>query len=737
MAIALAAVAGPFVVPAAADSGTGAGTSRPDAGSLSNVAPAAGSEVVMAGASGFLTSAPDNSLRWTRYADGSTVDLGAGLQQWRTTQHLGSVSDIVVLERGFAGAPDDRVELHDMSTGEVTTIALGSRLVYAGAVGSTVLACPYPSGGNVDCGHVHLLSMADGVLTERQVTGLPAGARSVGLFASAPGSLTMAFKDPTGADDDVHYAVLDLASGVATQTHLTTPTWAVTALSPAYLASMTDAAATGTAQVSVEDRHTGVVTRIATHTAASDSLVGLVGDWALYGTRNPLTWGSADADLSFRAVPVKGGPSRKILDHATSLAPAPDGSLLVMGGTVAHGEGVYRISAGADGAPAAELVVGTGQPLGITLVSSNVPAVAALDVSPWRARWQLSRGNAEVTLTLRSSTTGVTEKDFLYPSDTPDSRVGMDTTGLLHIDWDGWTNSSQAPNGDWTWHVTAKPLNGLGPDLSVGGTFRVTRHPAPHDYTDNGSPDLLARDPSGVLWREDTYHNPWNPQLGSTGRVKVGGGWNIYNRMAAVGNIAGGSAGDLVARDTSGVLWLYLGTGKGTFATRTRIGAGWNAYTQLTGMGDLSGDGRADLVARDRAGYLWLYKGTGNWKAPYAARTRIGGGWNTYNQIAAVGNIAGGSAGDLVARDTSGVLWLYLGTGKGTFAARTRIGAGWNTYTQLIGIGDSDVDGKFDLLAVDRDGSAWQYRGTGNTNAPFAKRELSSLFFAQTYNSVA
>ncbi|GAA1349273.1 hypothetical protein [Streptomyces beijiangensis] len=40
-----------------------------------------------------------------------------------------------------------------------------------------------------------------------------------------------------------------------------------------------------------------------------------------------------------------------------------------------------------------------------------------------------------------------------------------------------------------------------------------------------------------------------------------------------------------------------------------------------------------ELLARDKAGVLWLYKGTGRASAPYAARTRTGGGWSQYNQI--------------------------------------------------------------------------------------------------------
>nr|WP_223187618.1 VCBS repeat-containing protein [Streptomyces sp. CBMA29] len=303
------------------------------------------------------------------------------------------------------------------------------------------------------------------------------------------------------------------------------------------------------------------------------------------------------------------------------------------------------------------------------------------------------------------------------------------------MDWTGWVDSGSAPNGAYTWQITAKPYDNLGPTLNVGGGFTVARPPAPHDYTDNGSPDILARDSAGVLWREDTSYYPGTHQLTGSDRVKVGPGWNIYNRIVAVGNIAGSSAGDLIARDSAGVLWLYTGTGKGTFAPRTKIGPGWNVYTQITGTGDFTGDGRADLVARDGSGALWLYRGTGNAKAPYATRTKIGPGWNIYKEIVAVGNIAGSSAGDLIARDSAGMLWLYTGRGDGTFAPRTKIGPGWNVYTQMFGIGDSNVDGKPDLIARDSTGTTWRYLGTGNAAAPFAKRELTGVLFARQYNT--
>ncbi|WP_435975486.1 FG-GAP repeat domain-containing protein [Streptomyces sp. Qhu_M48] len=168
------------------------------------------------------------------------------------------------------------------------------------------------------------------------------------------------------------------------------------------------------------------------------------------------------------------------------------------------------------------------------------------------------------------------------------------------------------------------------------------------------------------------------------------------------------------------------------------MGGGWNTYTRFTGGSDLTGDGRADLVATDKAGDLWLYRSTGGSPAaPFEKRRKIGHGWGIYNQITATGNIGGGPAGDLVARDTAGVLWLYLGRGDGTFAPRTRIGGGWNAYTDTVGIGDGNDDGRPDLLAYGPGGTAYLYAGTGDFKAPFAGRSATGVLGGGTaYNLV-
>ncbi|MFI0717519.1 FG-GAP repeat domain-containing protein [Streptomyces sp. NPDC021224] len=166
----------------------------------------------------------------------------------------------------------------------------------------------------------------------------------------------------------------------------------------------------------------------------------------------------------------------------------------------------------------------------------------------------------------------------------------------------------------------------------------------------------------------------------------VGSGWDVYNTFVTPGNIGGSASPDLLARDKSGVLWEYLSNTSGTFAARIKVGSGWGAYSQIAGRDDLTGDGKADIVARDTTGTLWLYKGTGNSAAPFAARTKIGTGWNTYNKLIGLGDTNADGHNDLIARDTKGVLWLYQGTGdpSAPYQGRVQIGTSWNSYNYLF-----------------------------------------------------
>ncbi|MGA5193992.1 hypothetical protein [Streptomyces exfoliatus] len=175
--------------------------------------------------------------------------------------------------------------------------------------------------------------------------------------------------------------------------------------------------------------------------------------------------------------------------------------------------------------------------------------------------------------------------------------------------------------------------------------------------------------------------------------------------------------GTVHARDTSGVLWRYEGTGDVTrpFAARERVGGGWNAYTAITPVRSTRAEGYGDLVARDRAGVLWYYAGTGDPSAPFAPRKRVGGGWNVYTTLVGVGD------GGLVARDKDGVLWHYQSGYGVPFEPRQRVGGGWNTYSALT------MNGAWGgVLGRDKDGVLWKYDpvrvGEITPSVPFAPR---------------
>ncbi|MGW2479060.1 FG-GAP repeat domain-containing protein [Streptomyces sp. NPDC001571] len=747
----LAVTAGPLAAPAlAASPAKPAAPGAPEAPAAPALKIAADAEVLSAGRTGFLSIAGAGSARnvqWTRYADGGTTVLAQEESKYGPMEMAyGGASDVVALNGASGVDGYAKITLRDMATGSSSVVDLGTYgYRYLGTLGSRIVAYK-DTGKDVE---VHVLEAGDQSgdqageqkVTDRVVTGLPAGAQDVKLESGAGDLAVLRYSRTPGSLDFWYYTAIDLsAAKVVTGNGMLGDYVARAAVSPTHLAVVGGLIMADTS-ASVRTKELGGEQKqwsreIGRHGGAD--LVGLVGGWAVYGVQGRLNEGDPYASSALRATPIGGGAERKVMDHASSVAPAPDGSLLVMGGTLADGEGLYRVSAGADGAPVAALVATAGRPTRLALEESQVPPVAELDKGAWQPKWRLTHNNADVTVTLRHTASGAQREVELR------NERGSESTepAWQELKWDGLVGPSYspdraAPNGSYTWTLTAKPRNGIGPDLVETGTFKVSRKAAPHDYTDNGSPDLLRRTSWGDLTLDDTYREPEKGLLKSGSAKSIGTNWNIYDQVTAVGDVAGASAGDVVGRDKDGVLWLYLGKGDGTLDSRVKIGAGWGQYDRITAGGDVTGDGRGDLLARDGAGVLWLYKGTGNWRAPFAPRVRVGGGWDAYNEITSVGDVAGGPGGDVVARDKDGVLWLYLGKGDGTFDSRVKIGAGWGEYPQMVGIGDSDSDGKADLFVTTGRGDSYVYRGTGNWRAPFAPRELtglSSTWSSDTYS---
>ncbi|MFD6246015.1 FG-GAP repeat domain-containing protein [Streptomyces roseolus] len=283
--------------------------------------------------------------------------------------------------------------------------------------------------------------------------------------------------------------------------------------------------------------------------------------------------------------------------------------------------------------------------------------------------------------------------------------------------------------GEYTWRMLA--YDAAGNRVERTGGFTLNRPPAPRDYDANGVPDVLMQSPDGRMTAFDTewlrrlhadWRGPWYEfPIGLSGTAA----WSQYTLLAAPGDLGGSGSPDVVGRDGDGVLWLHQGEGQ-KFLPRTRVGGGWQVYNKITGGSDLNADGRGDLLATDTSGVLWFYASTGDAATPFKPRVKVGGGWQIYNQITAPGNIAGAAGGDLLARDASGVLWLYLGKGDGTFTARRQIGGGWQRFTHLAGLGDQNRDGRVDLFAIDAAGSRY-YPTTGLVDAPYGTPEELDL----------
>lgn len=309
--------------------------------------------------------------------------------------------------------------------------------------------------------------------------------------------------------------------------------------------------------------------------------------------------------------------------------------------------------------------------------------------------------------------------------------AGLDQGVILHVsaaqgadDTDELLDATPSPQSGWDadYQTAITPghsvwLSGLDFYITVrsaSASQAVVRiqagNAAPQrDLDRNGAPDLLAADPAGVLYRYDGTGGG-----GFTGRVVMGRGWQARDLITQAGDWDGnGNAQDVVARDGSGNLWLYTGSGGAAGFTGSRIiGRGWQGMSALFSPGDFNGDGTSDLIARRRSdGALLLYPGNGT--GGFLPATKIGNGWQVMTAFAPTGDFDMNGTIDFAARRSDGTLVLYLGNGHGGFAGTKVIGHGWNIFTAITGVGDWDGNGAPDLLARRSDGTLWDYAGNG------------------------
>ncbi|WP_225844882.1 hypothetical protein [Streptomyces sp. HPF1205] len=345
-------------------------------------------------------------------------------------------------------------------------------------------------------------------------------------------------------------------------------------------------------------------------------------------------------------------------------------------------------------------------PSPIGVLSSQVSALAGVSSSGcgWRPEWTLTRPATSWRVDLRQKGSTTVVKSF----------SGGATSRAAGLCWDGRDSRELlTPDGDYTWTLTLTPADRRGGTSSVTGTVKLSGGPeAPRDYTGDDIGDLLAlTSHGGIDVRPGTG-------TGSVGPATLKAtGWPSGSTIVPIDDLSGDKVNDLLVRDASGRLTRYDGA-KGLPLSPASpshlIGGGWNIYNLLTSPGDADGDGLPDLIARDTSGTLYLYRGTAS--GVFAPRTTMGYGYQIYDMIVGVHSMEAGLPqwGSLLARDKSGVLWEYQCNEKGRMNARLRIGAGWNVYNSLVGVGDLNHDGNNDLIARDKNGGLWRYNGLGN-----------------------
>ncbi|MFE5487797.1 N-acetylmuramoyl-L-alanine amidase [Streptomyces sp. NPDC056527] len=235
--------------------------------------------------------------------------------------------------------------------------------------------------------------------------------------------------------------------------------------------------------------------------------------------------------------------------------------------------------------------------------------------------------------------------------------------------------------------------------------------------------NVIARDSSGAYWQ---YQGTGNANFQFLRRYRAGTGWNVYNLVAPMTALRADGTGDVVGRDASGVLWYHQGSGNPSspFKGRVKVGSGWGGYDQIVGARDLTGDGKADLLTREKSGAVYLFQGTGNPSVPFTGRTQLGTGWHVYSMIVGAGDLTGDGKADILGRDKTGVLWMHKGTGNAAapYTSRVQVGTGWNMHNVILGPSDLTGDGRVDLMARDTTGVAWLYPGTGNAASPIGGR---------------
>jgi subtilisin family serine protease len=216
---------------------------------------------------------------------------------------------------------------------------------------------------------------------------------------------------------------------------------------------------------------------------------------------------------------------------------------------------------------------------------------------------------------------------------------------------------------------------------------------------------IVARDSSGALWLYPVIAGQFVP------RLSLGSEWSTYTSLAGAGDLTGDGFRDLITVGPDSTVNLHSGTADGAFSTPQSVPGNWSGTSALFSPGDFNGDGHNDLLSRSAIGNLLLHVNSGT--GIFAAPRQVGNGWDGLNSLFGAGDFNGDGFADVMARNSAGQLMLYSGNGRGGWLGGAVVGTGWGAFTSIFSAGDFEGDGASDVLARLSNGDLFLYSGNG------------------------
>ncbi|SEE85651.1 FG-GAP-like repeat-containing protein [Streptomyces sp. Ag109_O5-10] len=337
----LTVVAGPGPLVGTADAGDGTGSTARATEKVfqSDRYQPRADRLYSAGTDGYLHAQEGRSgYLWTSYATGATTELGE-LPRVEFAGYLGSSSDIVT----DVVSPTQKVVLRDLSAATSTDVTL-THGTYMATYGTHVLTQARDTGGSRTLWLYGGDAPADGTL----VDGWPAGITSnFRVLGGDSGTAVVGY----ALGGVQHLALVDLAAAKVTGDVTLSAAPAAVALSADRLVWY-PSGTTPTAHVLDRGDLTAPGTTVPLPGTEGTPSVGIAGDWLVVARTVPSNPSNLadESGEQLMAVPVTGGAPVTLLRHAnSSVVPAPDGGLLVVGGADAGHWAVRRVTGtGAD-----------------------------------------------------------------------------------------------------------------------------------------------------------------------------------------------------------------------------------------------------------------------------------------------------------------------------------------------------------------------------------------------------